>query len=80
MKCLICSKTCTRSSEEYCGLHEKAYRTIIQKYEDWKKAMNISWKEYLQEILKNPHTGSWAKEVAEKLISEKKRFSDMRVS
>ncbi|UCD26657.1 MAG: hypothetical protein JSV75_00560, partial [Candidatus Bathyarchaeota archaeon] len=72
MKCRICSKTCTHPSEGYCRLHQKAHRTVTQKYEDWKTALNTSWKEYLHEILKNPHTGSWAKEVVEKLISEKK--------
>jgi len=69
MKCRICNK---EAVEKYCELHEKAYRSIVQKYDDWKRAIDISWKEYLNEILKNPYTGSWAKEVAENLISEKK--------
>ena len=69
MKCRICSR---EAIEEYCEFHEKAYRSIVQKYDDWKRAIDISWKEYLNEILQNPYTGSWAKEVAEKLISEKK--------
>jgi len=69
MKCRICNK---EAVEKYCELHEKTYRSIVQKYGDWKRAMDISWKEYLNEILKNPYTGSWAKEVAEDLTSEKK--------
>ena len=69
MKCRICNK---EAVEKYCELHEKAYRSIVQNYDDWKRAMDISWKEYLNEVLKNPYTGSWAKEVAENLISEKK--------
>jgi hypothetical protein len=32
--------------------------------------LEVSWKEYLSEIVKNPLTGEWAKEVAECLISE----------
>jgi hypothetical protein len=40
---------------------------VIQKYETWKQAMDISWKEYLNEIAENPYTGSWAKEVARHL-------------
>ncbi|MFQ5836594.1 MAG: hypothetical protein ACE5HG_01950 [Candidatus Bathyarchaeia archaeon] len=67
MKCRICNR---EAVEKYCELHEKAYRSIVQKYEDWKKAMDISWKEYLNEIVKNPYTGSWAKEVAEKLMKD----------
>jgi len=46
----------------------KAYESISKKYELWKKALEISWKEYLSEIVKNPLTGEWAKEVAEYLI------------
>ena len=67
MKCRICNK---EAVEKYCELHEKAYRSIVQKYEDWKRAMDISYREYLNEILKNSYTGSWAKEVVEKLIKD----------
>jgi hypothetical protein len=51
-------------------LHDKAYRNIVQKFEDWKKALGISWKEYLKDVVENAFTGSWAKEVAEQLLSE----------
>ncbi|MBE0512043.1 hypothetical protein IBX38_03225 [Candidatus Bathyarchaeota archaeon] len=67
MKCRICNR---EAVEKYCELHEKAYRSIVQKYDDWKRAIDISWKEYLNEILKNPYTGSWAKEVAERLMKD----------
>jgi hypothetical protein len=46
----------------------KAYESIAKKYELWKRALEISWKEYLSEIVKNSLTGKWAKEVAEYLI------------
>jgi len=46
----------------------KAYESITKKYDLWKKALEISWKEYLSEIVKNPLTGEWAKQVAEYLI------------
>jgi len=65
MKCRVCSR---EAVEKYCELHEKAYRSIVQKYDEWKRAMDISWKEYLNEVAKNPYTGSWAKEVAEQLM------------
>jgi len=65
MKCRICSR---EAVGEYCEFHEKAHRNVVQKYEEWKKAMDISWKEYLNEILQNPYTGTWAKEVAERLM------------
>lgn len=45
----------------------KAHENIAEKYELWRKACEISWKEYLSEIVKNPFTGEWVKEVAEYL-------------
>jgi hypothetical protein len=52
----------------FCELHMKAYESVIKKYDVWRKALEISWREYLSEIAKNPLTGEWAKEVAEYLI------------
>ena len=66
MKCVICNREAGKDG--YCELHMKAYESISKKYELWKKALEISWKEYLSEIVKNPLTGEWAKEVAEYLI------------
>ncbi|MFQ6068030.1 MAG: hypothetical protein ACE5KD_00645 [Candidatus Bathyarchaeia archaeon] len=43
----------------------------MDKFEMWKKALNISWKNYLNEIIKNPFAGIKVKEVAEHLLSEK---------
>ena len=66
MKCPICSRDANEKG--YCELHTKAYESILKKYDVWKRALEISWKEYLSEIVKNPLTGEWAKEVAEHLI------------
>jgi len=66
LNCKICSREA--SEDNYCELHMKAYESIVKKYEIWKRALEISWKEYLSEIVKNPLTGEWAKEVAEYLI------------
>ena len=49
-------------------MHAKARDLIIEKYEGWKKALDVSWKEYLSEIAKNPYTGEWAREVAQHLM------------
>jgi hypothetical protein len=40
----------------------------MEKYDRWRKATGISWKEYLSEIAKNPLTGEWARAVAQYLI------------
>jgi hypothetical protein len=67
VKCIVCDR---EAIEKYCELHEEAYRNIVQKFEDWKRATGVSWKEYLKELVENASTGSWAKEVALNLLSE----------
>ena len=70
MKCKVCSREAQMQPEsEYCERHQKAYENIQRKFEGWKKALNIEWEEYLNEIAKSPLTGIWAKEVAENLLS-----------
>jgi len=51
----------------------KAYGSIVKKYDAWKRALNISWKEYLSEVVKNSLTGEWAQEVAEYLIKNEEK-------
>ena len=77
-KCKICSKG-TNGKDEYCELHAKAYENVTRKYDDWKKALNIGWKNYLNEILINPLTGESVREVAQQLLS-KERISKSNCS
>lgn len=65
MKCVICRKESVKKG--YCQRHVKAYESIVKKYNGWKRALEISWEEYLKEIIENSDTGEWAKEVAEYL-------------
>jgi hypothetical protein len=64
--CILCSREVDK--KDYCKLHSKAYGNIMKKYEQWKKALEISWKEYLSEIAKNPLTGEWARQVAQHVL------------
>lgn len=67
-------KACNREAEEegnYCELHSKAFKSLLLNYDKWKRALDISWKDYLNEIIKNPFTGVWAKEVAKQILVEK---------
>jgi hypothetical protein len=69
VKCMVCDR---EAVEKYCEFHEKAYRNVVQKFEEWKRATGILWKQYLEAVLENSCTGTWAKEVAEQLLSETK--------
>ena len=71
MNCKICSREA--GENDYCELHMKAYGSIVKKYDVWKRALEISWKEYLSEVVKNSLTGEWAKEVAEHLIKNEEK-------
>ena len=68
MKCKYCER-------EKCKLHIKAYKNIIKKYSAWKKTLDLSWKEYLNEIVKNSFTGECAKEVARHLLNEGEKLN-----
>lgn len=66
MKCKICSEE--TAGKIYCPLHNEAYKNIVNKFERWQKALDISWKEYLSEIANNALTGKAAKETADHLL------------
>lgn len=70
MNCKVCGRMV--QEEGFCGLHLRAYRNILDKFEVWQKASSVSWQKYLSEIEKNSLTGEWAKEVAKCLIREER--------
>lgn len=67
MKCQLCHREAWKRG--FCPLHLKAYENIVDKYGFWRKALKISWKEYLSGIEQNSLTGECAKEVANYLIN-----------
>ena len=73
MNCKICHRKPVKNG--FCLLHLKAYENIVEKYDFWRNAQGISWKEYLSEIEQNPLTGEWAKEVANYLINSEETKS-----
>jgi hypothetical protein len=68
VKCVICGR---ETFEKYCVHHGDAYRNVVEKFEEWKRAMGVLWKQYLKAVVENAYTGSWAKEVAEQLLQNK---------
>jgi hypothetical protein len=67
LNCKICNRKAV--TEKFCQIHLKAYENIVEKYDCWRKALKISWREYLSEIEQNPLTGEWVKEVTSYLIN-----------
>ena len=68
-KCKICDKGRVDNSV-YCDHHQLSYRNIETAYIYWRKALNLSWTEYLEKILKIKGTGKWSKEVAEDILKK----------
>jgi hypothetical protein len=68
VNCKICQRKAV--TEKFCQIHLEAYENIIGKFPVWRKALKISWGEYLSEIEQNPLTGEWIKEVANYLIND----------
>jgi len=65
VKCKICDR---ETKEDYCKFHEMAYRNIEENFIVWEKAIGVSWREYLKELVVNSFTGTWVKEIAEDLL------------
>ena len=68
LQCPICGRKA--DEQDYYKLHARVRTIIIRKYDRWRKAKEISWKEYLSEIAKNPLSGEWPREVAQHLIEK----------
>ena len=66
--CAICMKPAA-DGQVLCPYHQKAYVNLREKCENWKKALGISWEEYLRVVLKNPNSGDWVKELCGYLLS-----------
>lgn len=70
MKCRICGREAQEKG--FCMFHLEAYENILDRFEQWKKASDTLWTDYLVEIQKNSLTGEWAKDVVKQLIKDEK--------
>ena len=63
-KCRLCERK-TVKDQPYCVFHEKAFREIKSRYQDWNYAFeSMSWERYLETIIGLKEIGVWAAEVA----------------
>lgn len=46
---------------------------LREKYENWERALGISWDEYLKAIAENANTGDWVKELCHYLLEKQLR-------
>lgn len=67
MRCKICEG---EADGQYCEVHRKAYRNLVEKFKVWRRALGFPWRRYLEEIVENSLTGEKAREVASALLLE----------
>ncbi len=71
MTCVICGR---KTDDRYCHLHQRAYVALVKGFEAWKRALGISWRDYLKKVAMNPYTGKWAVEVCTDLLTCEERL------
>jgi hypothetical protein len=49
---------------QYCRYHEISYERLLSTYRKWKIALDVTWSEYLKEVIDRKETGEWVKQVA----------------
>ncbi len=65
--CSVCGREVAEDSE-FCVYHRHALDNLQATFDDWKRALEIDWKEYLNRVHKLDETGIWVREVAEHLM------------
>lgn len=65
--CVICHRPRVERSQ-LCRYHQQAYDRLMDAFISWRAALNVDWRGFLDEVLKLPELGGWAREVAETLL------------
>ncbi len=68
--CPICLRPSDNSAENFCKYHKWAYESLKRVFQEWTRAINISWEDYLREIGSLDTTGRWVLDVIEYLNSQ----------
>lgn len=67
--CPICERQ-TNAQSKFCEYHQVALHNLRENYEKWQYALDISWDEYLVNILNVEGLGEWVQEVVVHIMSE----------
>jgi len=68
-ECFICGRK-VESDTEFCVYHIEALENVRIAFEQWKQAMDIQWKDYLEQLLEEENIGKWAREMVEYLMQQ----------
>jgi len=63
MKCPLCER---EAVTDLCRYHTESKEKLGWAYPLWVEAFgNMEWKDFLDNVKRNPQTGQWTKEIAE---------------
>jgi len=65
MSCPICGAP---SRNRFCSAHQMAFQNLLSVYEVWRRALEISWRDYLERVAGNENSGRWVQEVCAFLL------------
>jgi hypothetical protein len=69
MQCAVCYR---KAENEYCYLHEEAFKNILSAYQKWNSSKTITWPDYLKKIRENPSSGQWVIEVCGYILGKER--------
>jgi hypothetical protein len=68
VNCRLCRR---ETDSEFCAYHSRARSEVAGAYKSWSEAYGeLTWREYLNRVIKNPETGQWAVEVAKLMLDK----------
>lgn len=68
-RCEICLRSRAEGSQ-LCRYHQLAYNGLRKGFDSWRAALDMDWRGFLEEVLKLPELGEWAREVALNLLNQ----------
>lgn len=70
--CMLCWRLCefTYGGLRLCRSHGQAYTNLLKVFQVWRKKINVSFREYLSEVISLKTSGKYVKEVAQLLLNE----------
>ncbi|MFW9962131.1 MAG: hypothetical protein ACFFCX_01080 [Candidatus Sifarchaeia archaeon] len=68
ISCIICGRVTVLESE-FCRYHQEALNNLRSSFENWRKASDVSWEEYIELLCQIDETGQWVREIAEQIRS-----------
>jgi hypothetical protein len=66
--CIICGRD-IETGNDFCRYHQEALDNLRSSFENWRKACDVNWDEYIDLLCQIEETGRWVREVAEQIRS-----------